>query len=64
MVFVGFVSEAAALRTESAILPHMPLHMENIAQWMRKNTRLGAELVQPKQWAQLEPAAHRLLVVG
>jgi hypothetical protein len=38
--------------------------MENIGQRIHKNTKLGAGLVLPRQWVQLELAAHRLLVVG
>jgi hypothetical protein len=64
MVFVGFASAAAARQTEPANLQGMLLHSENTAQQMRKNTRLGAGLVLPTQWAQPEPAAHTLQAEG
>ena len=64
MVFVGFASGAAALQTEPANLQGKLLYWENTAQRMRKNTRLGAEAVRPRHWAQLELAAHTLQVVG
>jgi hypothetical protein len=54
----------AGLQTELASLQGTLPHLENTARRMRKNTRLGAELVLLRQWAQLELAAHTLQVVG
>ncbi len=62
--FVGSGSVAEAAQTEPANLQGKPLHSENTARWMRKNTRLGAEVVLLRQWVQLEPAAHIWEVVG
>ena len=62
--FVGFASAVEALQTESANPQGMLLHSGNTVQRMHKNTKLGAGLGPPKQWAQPELAAHTLQVVG
>jgi len=64
LAFVGFASAAEALQNEPASLQDTLLYLENTARQMHRNTRLGVGLVLPRQWAQLELAAHTLQVVG
>jgi hypothetical protein len=62
--FVGFASAVEVLQTESANPQGMLPHSENTARRMRKNTRLEAEVVLLRQWAQPALAAHTLRVAG